>query len=206
VASWSDAVGEADWIRDRLTPFQQDLAPPAETGGSASYRAGSTVPRGFEAYARVLHPLTAWTPAEGWSAMRWGEVAAWSGRPIGRETQFHSIALPPERPAGEVPFAGRRPQIGAPSTPDALVLVEVLRGATATPERCFFCLWDGYSWEGRWPVRRWRGPSGSGEVREWIPSTIPEETAGADGERNRATDPHPLTSSHVPKHQDPAWR
>ena len=174
--SWSDAVGEADWIRDRLTPFHENLAPAAETGGSASYRAGHVVPSGFEAYARVLHPLPA-TAAPGGDrpAMRWREVAAWSGTVIARETQFHSIALPPERPAGEPPFSLPGVFPGPPPPADALVLVEVLRAATTTPEHCFFCLWDGYGWEGTWPIPRRRKPSGSGEVQEFIPGPVPEE-------------------------------
>jgi hypothetical protein len=168
-ASWSEAVGEADWIRDRLIPFQQNLAPPAETGGSASYRAGFVIPAGFEAYARVLHPLPAtWTPAGGRTAMRWREVAAWSSRPIGRETQFHSVALPQEPTAAQPLFS--RPSVGSPHPPDAMVLSEVLRGATATPEQCFFCLWDGYSWERRSILLTRRGEP---PIRR--PGPLPEE-------------------------------
>jgi hypothetical protein len=168
-ASWSDAFGEGEWIGDRLGPFQQDLVRSVETGGSASYRAGFVVPSGFEAYVRVLHPLP-----PPWSgdrpAMRWREVAAWSGRPIGPGTQFHSIALPPERPPGEVPFSGLSPLGGNPHPPDAMVLSELLRGATETPERCFFCLWDGYGWE-----RGSRVLAQRGEPPVWRPGPIPEE-------------------------------
>jgi hypothetical protein len=41
--AWSNAVGEADWIRERLSPFD-------------AHRVTSVVLAGFEAYARVLHP------------------------------------------------------------------------------------------------------------------------------------------------------
>jgi hypothetical protein len=130
-ARWSQAFAEAEWIRERLTAFDTNRVPPAVPGGFSSFRVGSIVPSGFEAYARVLHPAVGFAPGEG-PPVRWRDVAAWSGRPIGRETQFHSIALPPERPAGEAPFAGRSPQIGAPCSPDALGTAALLATGEAT--------------------------------------------------------------------------
>jgi hypothetical protein len=83
---WSDDVGQAGWIAERLTPREDE------------YPVTIVVPAGFEAYARVLHPAE--TPDNGNRLVRWAEVAAWSGMPLRNDAQFHSIALPPEAPAG----------------------------------------------------------------------------------------------------------
>jgi hypothetical protein len=101
--------------------------------------------------------------------VRWRDVAAWGGGSVDRGTQFHSIALPPRRPAGEPPWRGQGPLLGTPHPPDAAVLAEILRPATTTPERCFFCLWDGYGWEHETSVLTRRG-----EPPVRLPGPIPE--------------------------------
>ena len=53
----------ATWIADRLAPFSE-------------YVIASTVPAGFEAYARVLHPVR----SKDEKPMRWAQLAAASGR------------------------------------------------------------------------------------------------------------------------------
>ena len=82
--AWSSAAGVADWIGLRLLPRDK-------------CRVTSVLPAGFEAYARVLHPAE--EPFTGERVVRWAEVAAWSGQPLRRDAQFHSIALPPVRPS-----------------------------------------------------------------------------------------------------------
>jgi hypothetical protein len=129
--AWSDAVAEADWIGARLSPFN-------------SFIVTSVVPAGFDAYARVLHP--AQEPEGDERPVRWSQVAAWSGIPLRRDSQFHSIALPPVRPEGEAPWSGQGPQPGSLYLPDAEVLAGLMRGWTATPQRCWFCVWEGYGW------------------------------------------------------------
>ena len=102
------------------------------------------VPGGFEAYARVLHPAE--EPGTGDRLVRWAEVAAWSGQPLRPEAQFHSIALPPVRPSGAAPWASQGPRQGSLYPPDAEVLASLARNWTATPDRCWFCVWGGYGW------------------------------------------------------------
>ena len=79
--------------------------------------------------------------------VRWREVAEWSGMPLRNDAQFHSIALPPERPAAEPPDIGQGPREGSLYAPDALVVAEVAREWTTTPDRCWFSVWDGYGWD-----------------------------------------------------------
>ncbi len=128
--AWSRAVGEADWIRTSLAPFE-------------AYQVASVVPGGFPGYARVLHPAE--EPRQwGGQLVRWAEVAAWSGRPLRDDAQFHSIALPPDRPDQPAPWTSQGPRVGSLYRPDAEVLAGILRDWTATPERCWFCVWEGW--------------------------------------------------------------
>jgi len=97
------------------------------------------VPAGFEAYARVLHPAE--TPDNGDRLVRWADVAAWSGMPLRKDAQFHSIALPPAAPSEPPPYGGLGPQEGSLYAPDAEVLAAIGRDWTATPQDCWFCVW-----------------------------------------------------------------
>jgi hypothetical protein len=66
--SWSDAVDEADWIRERLAPFGDGVV-------------SSVVPGGVAAYARVMHPAEE-PYGDGGRLVRWREVAAWNKVPL----------------------------------------------------------------------------------------------------------------------------
>jgi hypothetical protein len=128
----SDRVEAADWIRERLHPF-------------SAYRVGSVVPSGFAAYARIFHPAWAsrdWNPEE----VRWSEVAAWAGRTVHPEMQFHSITTPADSNRSDpMPWSGE-PRLGVLSKPQARALIDLLPTFTSTPDRCWFCLWDGYGY------------------------------------------------------------
>ncbi len=134
---WSRDVNQADWIGPRLAPWEGD------------YTATIVVPAGFAAYARVLHP--AGIPEHEERPVRWADVAAWSGMPLRQDAQFHSIALPPTAPSGPPPYHSQGPREGSLYGPDAEVLAGILRDWTATPEDCWFCVWDGYGWESAHP-------------------------------------------------------
>ena len=129
---WSSDVHQADWIGPRLAPWRGD------------HIATIVVPTGFPAYARVLHP--AGITEHGERPVRWADVAAWSGMPLRQDAQFHSIALPPTDPGAPPPYDGQGPRDGSLFEPDAEVLAGIGREWTATPEDCWFCVWDGYGW------------------------------------------------------------
>ena len=123
----SDEVEAARWIRERLHPFARDV--------------GSVVPEGFDAYARIFHPARALHDTE----VRWSEVAAASGRAVHSEMQFHSIASPmPGRGTGLESWYG--PRNGTLSVSQVRALIPLLAGHTSTPDRCWFCLWEGYGY------------------------------------------------------------
>lgn len=130
---WSTAVEEADWIADRLAPFEDCLV-------------ASVIPAGFEAYARLLHPVRS-AMAKGSRMVRWREIAQWSGVPLQPDSQFHSIALPAATPPGPAPWRGQGPERGSLDVTDARALLEILDLYTATPGDCLFLLWDGWGWD-----------------------------------------------------------
>lgn len=130
---WSAAVEQADWIAASLAPAGQGLA-------------ASVVPQGFAAYARLLHPAH-YVMAKGARTVRWREIAEWSGVPLHPDSQFHSVALPPQPPRAPAPWNSQGPERGSLDAADAEALIEVLAGHTATPSACLFCLWDGWGWD-----------------------------------------------------------
>lgn len=162
----SDGVEAADWIPARLHPFAQDV--------------GSVVPTGFDAYARIFHPASMGPrPTPQWATppsmvlppatgvdVRWSEVAAWSGRTVHSEMQFHAITTPvPGRPPGPTPW-DYEPLDGVLSPRQARALVELLPSYTATPDACWLCLWEGYGYfTDRAP---WMIASISSKRRSWL--------------------------------------
>jgi hypothetical protein len=179
--AWSDETGQAGWIGARLAPFD-------------AYVVTSVVPGGFEAYARVLHPAE--EPRHGGGRLvRWAEVAAWSGVPLRPGSQFHSIALPRQRPDGEAPWSGQGPSPGRLYPPDAVILAGALRDWTTTPERCLFCVWDGYGWDNGRSGSRVKLPN-----RNYLLYRGPVEAALAHGGLDRE---HQTANLWWP--QDRAW-
>jgi hypothetical protein len=152
---WSTAIEEADWIAASLAPFDQHLV-------------ASVIPPGFQAYARVLHPAH-YVMAKGTRAVRWREIADWSGVPLHPDSQFHSIALPAARPAGPAPWNSQGPERGSLDATDAEVLVELLADYTSTPSNCLFCIWDGWGWDTAMAAAL------PGEVPIPIPDPVPPE-------------------------------
>jgi len=126
---FSTKVETADWIRPRLSPFEQS-------------EASSLVPNGFEAYARILHP--AQLPSDGRQLVRWRDVSRWSGVPLSDRVQWHDIALPRAIPSSEPPWYGQGPSEGSPYVLDIGALIHDLARHTTETQQCFFCVWVGY--------------------------------------------------------------
>jgi hypothetical protein len=126
----SEAVEKADWIGPRLHPFK-------------AYDVGMVIPTGFDAYARILHPAG----GEGITRdVRWSELARWSHKTIHPEVQFVPITEPaPGFGTGQQPWR-YPPMEGTLEAKQVEVLVALLAKHTATPEACWFCLWEGYGY------------------------------------------------------------
>jgi hypothetical protein len=120
-------AGAAAWIAPRLV----------EQFGAVC----RTIPAGFDAYARILHPADPGRPAP----LRWAEVAATNGRIMHALAQFERITTP--APGHRVPTA--RHYVQAPMTgdlaPNALrALCAILARYTPAAARCWFAVWDGW--------------------------------------------------------------
>jgi len=138
---WSFDVHQADWVKRRLDD---------PSTGTVS----SIVPAGFEAYARLLHPVE--TAQHGARLVRWREVANWGNQSVTAQSQWLSIAMPQYRPKLPRPWSSQGPMKGTLSPDDAHVLAAIAGEFTDSPQRCWCCIWDGFGW---WS-RSWLLPPG----------------------------------------------
>src|SRR5262245_32445469 len=123
----SERASEADWYGAGLNGF----------GG----RVDQVVPRGYPAYARILHPAL----DERGDKVRWSDVAAWCGTVLHPLAQFHAIA-------GRRDYDARKPvgwpggdAFGGSLNPLQLrVLCEILARHTTTADLCWLTVWEGY--------------------------------------------------------------
>jgi hypothetical protein len=129
--SLCDSVEAADWIRAALEPWNQGI-----------HHVATLVPAGDFAHARILH--RAWKGADD---IRWADIAASSGQRLRAETQFSELVgrhadaehqLPPE------PW--HEPDRGSLRPTECAAVAAVLARRTATPDQCWFCVWEGYGW------------------------------------------------------------
>ncbi|MCW2916674.1 MAG: hypothetical protein JWN52_4742 [Actinomycetia bacterium] len=126
--------------------------------GSFGSGVGALVPRGFESYARILHPAES---SEG-EPVTWAAVAEWSGGTVHSRAQFAPMSRPRWETRGEngdltgqgsgdeggrgpAPW-DEEPRAGELPSATLAALCEVLARHTSTPQRCWFCLWDGHGW------------------------------------------------------------
>ncbi|HUZ42273.1 MAG TPA: hypothetical protein VMU68_12895 [Acidimicrobiales bacterium] len=131
---WSFDVSQADWVKDGL----DDL-----TTGTVS----SIVPAGFDAYARILHPVE--TPLNGDRLVRWEEVADWGGQVLTAQSQWLAIAMPEVKPDQPRPWRSQGPQQGSLFANDARSLAAIAGRFTDTPHHCWCCIWEGFGWWSR---------------------------------------------------------
>lgn len=130
---WTGDVSAGAWIAPRLGSFGQVT---------------SVLPRGFPAYARVLHPVG--DPGE--EAATWEAVCAVTGRVPHALAQWQSISSPRvEDGSGRAPSAGRaweggEPDLGNLAPPALSALCQVLGEHTPPGTQCCFALWEGFGW------------------------------------------------------------
>jgi hypothetical protein len=125
---WAPDASASAWIGPRLRPFNQDT--------------GSVVPEGFEAYCRIFHPDGPIYPDA--SFRSWTEIAHSNGRIAHPNMQFHMINRPKGSPVPDPLGEGSGPSEGSLLPRGRQRLIELLRPETSTPDRCWFCIWEGY--------------------------------------------------------------
>jgi hypothetical protein len=126
--TWLSDVSPADWIAPRLHPFNEDT--------------GSVVPEGFDAYCRIFHPIE-----PRWSETRrktWAEIASENGMIAHPEMQFHMINRTVDTAPPLTYESGHGPRWGSLPRRERAELVDVLRPETLSPDRCWFCVWEGF--------------------------------------------------------------
>lgn len=155
--AWSSEVGAAAWIGERLAPFGQNTIT-------------SVIPAGFEAYARLLHPVDT-DPSGMTPTVRWANVARWSGIPMRPDAQFYEIAIPDGIPEGPAPGAGSLPREGTLCWDDTTALIELLRASTGDG-RCWFAVWEGYGWDSVMMLTLGGGKSEATRVPDPIPREV----------------------------------
>jgi hypothetical protein len=128
----SENLAEADWLVKRLSPRVR--------GTTVSAR----IPGGFDAYARILHPVSLRSEQGMWRTVRWAEVARERGRLLKPDIQFAALASTTEKKS-----ISERGVPGDGSLPREvfLKLVESLRPLTSTPDDCWFCYWEGFGFD-----------------------------------------------------------
>ena len=156
-----DDTSEAQWLVEELD---------ASLG-----TVNAVMPRGFEAYARILHP--AWrVRREGGrlvrTPVRWSEVAELRGTTAHRLMQWPQVWALPQFDdsaieycvdAGLAPIEG--PDEGRLPPQVARVIHQVLSAHTDTPAPCWFGVWVGFAYEYRKEIPATR--SLSTQYREW---------------------------------------
>jgi hypothetical protein len=125
-------VSVGDWITKRL--------------GGPFGTVGSVVPRGFAAYARVLHPVEF---GDGEITLTWARVCQLTGRTPHARMQWAAIATPTAEAqvatAASGRWAGGDVQVGCLAPVALSALIDVLAIATGGQD-CFHALWDGWGW------------------------------------------------------------
>lgn len=133
-------VSRGEWIRERL-------------GAWATI--ASVVPRGFEAYARVLHPLDAQLLA--WDGhtpttvedvrLRWRDITERHGTTWHPLMQWEAIIGDHRDPGfGEPGWQYGSPMQGNMDLAEFADVTKVLARHTQAPDACTAALWEGYGW------------------------------------------------------------
>ena len=147
-----DDHSAASWVQQGLLPLEREKG----------YRVGNVVPQGFEAYARVFHPASRYfADRQTNEAVRWSQIASWTGRTAHPAMQFHSILGHPENPRAK-PEWGNLPHEGTIDADEISALIGALIKFTTTPETCFFCVWEGRGEFGGPESFAYLSPTGTG--------------------------------------------
>jgi hypothetical protein len=137
-------VSVAGWVGGRLAPLTE-------------WTLGIVVPRGYEAYVRILHPPSRpdGTPTT------WAHVCAAGGHEPHPLMQWELVGQG---------WPGPEPYVGSLESEPLTVLADVLSGFTRG--WCYFALWEGFGWLQGSPAIGWLG----GATRKYtVPPAFPPD-------------------------------
>ena len=126
-------VGVGEWIEPRLSG----------AWGTVTYVA----PEGFSDYVRIFHPAMSEPDEELHS---WSQVAAVTGRTVHPQAQWQQIA----GSGDSARWPHLSPAIGRLDHALTRTLFAVLATHTATPDDCYFGVWEGSGWAMREDLTR----------------------------------------------------
>lgn len=217
---WEADVSRGAWLVERLDARRGDMH--------------VAVPLGFEAYARVFHPVGADRPIETtWADVSrngpfatagvehrtatWSEVAAATGATVHPLMQWRAIvrraSAGPNHVGGFVGPSGWRyddPLEGTPGRALVAALASVLIRHTTTPERGVAAVWEGFGHLFTKPVRlsftSTTGAASSEDMDEWEPPPPPLGPEVRDGPRfSLPWRDHVLFDAGITEFATPDW-
>jgi hypothetical protein len=181
----STELAEATWIEPRL--------------GGAFGTVTSVVPGGYSAYVRVCHPAG----ADG-SRVTWSEVARYTDRVAHPTMQWHALVGSPDDGNYEGSlWPGGNPDLGVLDAAQLGALCETLGRHTASPDKCYFGVWEGFGWIDR--GRATGQPRLHHPGRDYIMLTGPLRAAGNVGQPLDANWQHWAPSPNLMWPADRAW-
>lgn len=124
--SFSADISEAAWVQEEIGKFGSGVQ--------------ALLPKRFDDYVRILHPAF----GEDCEQVRWADIATWSGREIHALAQFKHLSRPvPGSDTQPKPWHFE-PNDGDPPPEVLSPLRRILARHTRTPDKCWFCLWEGW--------------------------------------------------------------
>jgi hypothetical protein len=141
----------ADWLVAGLRGFGESVL--------------SLVPAGFSAYVRIFHPAQRRIGSREIAFVSWHEIAAANGKQAHAGMQFAGLtgSLSSDG-VGQPGVFDHPPEFGSLPEELAVALAPVLAHNTATPDRCWFAIWEGF---GGLPDEALRAPTFSAPHREY---------------------------------------
>ncbi|MDR2975144.1 MAG: hypothetical protein LBV00_10625 [Propionibacteriaceae bacterium] len=133
---WTQNVSLGQWIAER-------------TSGRLSGRVDDLIPRGFDAYARIFHPMPTWSGEDDAAAEQttWVETAADFGTTMDPLAQSTTLRRMTDPWSSQSVVAPSNKTYGVPeqgTLPNLPQVAGLLRNHTTTPNSCVAAIWEGW--------------------------------------------------------------
>lgn len=157
---WTPEVSVADWLAPRLLGW----------GGHDGTPVAAVVPGGFDAYARVLHPVG--QDDEEIAPTTWATVCEATGRAAHARMQWEAISGTRHfRRTTTKDWDGNEPEQGNLQPVTLAAVLDVLERWTTANQECVMALWDGFGWVGGQGAGLY-GSAGSSTMPPAYPSEV----------------------------------